>query len=167
MIGNTVLLPRKDKQLKCQNSRDIRWEKTFLLKMHCILQFPFHAVFPKCYIWQQTNDNNISQNASGRWSFKYTWYFWRVNKTGMVHHEHKATQNYHTKIILLAIMETFSPLFSFFFFYNHPGFESVSCFLWIAMFPLIGMLLYTAITSVTLMPILTTSLGTCLPISKC
>lgn len=123
MIGNTVLLPRKDKQLKCQNSRDIRWEKTSLLKMHCILQFPFHAVFPKCYIWQQTNDNNISQNASGRWSFKYTWYFWRVNKTGMVHHEHKATQNYHTKIILLAIMETFSPLFSFFFFYNHPGFE--------------------------------------------
>lgn len=110
MIGNTVLLPRKDKQLKCQNSRDICWEKMSLLKMHCILQFPFPAVFPKCYIWQQTNDNNISQNASGRWSFKYTWYFWQVNKTGR---QHQATQNYHTKITLSAIMETFSLFFFF------------------------------------------------------
>lgn len=161
MIGNTVLLPRKDKQLKCQNSRDICWEKMSLLKMHCILQFPFHAVFPKCYIWQQTNDNNISQNASGRWSFKFTWYFWQVNKTGR---QHQATQNYHTKIILSAVMETLS---LFFFFLNHPGFESVSCFFWMATFPLIGMQFYTVKTSASLMPILTTSLDTCLPIPKC
>lgn len=52
MIENTVLLPGKAKQCKCQNSRDIRLETMSLLKMHCILQFPFHVVFPKCYIWQ-------------------------------------------------------------------------------------------------------------------
>ena len=138
-------------------------ETMSLLKMHCILQFPFHVVFPKCYICQWINDiNNKSQNASGRWSFKYTQYFRQLNKT-RGHDEHNSKLSYKIIFSYYGNTSSFFPplLFLFFFCKNHAGFESAGCFCWIAMFPLIVMQ-----CTISLTPILTTSMDTCLPTPK-